>query len=85
MQTIARWRVVLARFLIAAGAAYAGLAIYYTLSESYTVTAVTGLTASILLLVARMVTAGGRPSVLLTCTFLAAMFGVNILLWTVVR
>jgi hypothetical protein len=80
-------RLVFARFLVSLSVVYAGLAIYFAAGGLYRAAIGTCLTAVIGLLVARAITSmnKGGPSLLLAGAFLAALIGVNVVVWTSVR
>lgn len=79
-------RRLLARFLGAIALVYVGLAIFFAVNGQYVVAIGNGLTAALCLMVGRMIRTmeTGGPSWLLFCMFVAAMVGVNVVIWTTV-
>ena len=77
-------RRMLARLLAAAAILYVGLTIFFVVGGHYMVAIGNGLTAAICIMVARMINSmeRGGPGRLLSCTFIAALVGVNVLIWT---
>jgi hypothetical protein len=77
-------RRLLARFLGAIAIAYVGLAIFFAVNEQYVVAIGNGLTAAICLIVGRIMGSmeRGGPSWRLFGMFIAALIGINLLVWT---